>query len=105
MLATDGMATYVLFLYRDILVTGFKTTIGFNAGDGLQFFNLPQASDVFSLVDHSNIGIPGTFIFRVDQNQAPQAGKPSVPETHASYTCTVQQNHGQCMIPTINYYT
>ena len=72
-LATDGTATYVMFLYEDIQWGAFRTTIGFNAGDSLQFFNLPEASDVFSLVNYSNIEIPGTFIFRVDQ-----AGKPRV---------------------------
>ena len=78
MLATDGTATYVMFLYGDIQWGAGRTTIGFNAGDNLRFINLPEASDVFSLVDSSNVGIPGTFIFRVDQNQTLQAGKPWV---------------------------
>ena len=69
MLATDGTATYVMFLYGDIQWGADRTTIGFNAGDGLHFFSLPEASNVFGLVTSTNVGIPGTFIFRVDQNQ------------------------------------
>ena len=58
-----------MFVYDDIQWGANRATIGFNSGDGLRFFNLPEASDVFSLANSTNVGIPGTFIFRVDQNQ------------------------------------
>ena len=71
-LATDGISTYVLFLYRDIQWGDFGTTIGFHAGDGLNYFNLPESEitqGVLSLEETSNIGVgyPGVYIFRVDQ--------------------------------------
>jgi len=56
-----------MFLYRDIQWGDSGTSIGFNAGDGVRGFNL-DFSSVFELVSSSNVGIPGTFIFRVDQN-------------------------------------
>ena len=75
-LACDGDATYVLFLYGNIqwsTITGdiFRDhiTIGFNGGDGVNFFNLPNvstSSDYSGLPSMSNVDIPGTFIFRVD---------------------------------------
>ena len=72
MLATDGTETYVIFLYGDIQWSprSVPVTIGLNAGDGLRSFSLPEASDVFGLVNSTNVGIPGTFIFRVDQNES-----------------------------------
>ena len=73
MIATDGIATYVLFLYGDIQWggAGRTVTIGFNAGDGMRFFNLPEASSSIALQNlpfSSNVGMPGTYIFRVDQD-------------------------------------
>lgn len=71
-IATDGTATYVLFLYRDIQWGTPSTNVGFNAGDGLRFFNLPRpfgSPDFLVLTSASNVGTPGTFMFRVDQEQ------------------------------------
>jgi len=70
-LATDGSATYTLVLYSDIQWRFGSTNIGFNAGDGIHGFNL-QFSTVFKLVDSTNVGIPGTFFFRVDQDTIQQ---------------------------------
>ena len=71
-IATDGSATYVLFLYRDIQWSSGRTTIGFNAGDRVRFFNLPDATlvfdAVFNLDNRTNSGRPGVFMFRVDQD-------------------------------------
>lgn len=70
-IATNGSATFVLFLYRDIQWSG-GTIIGFNAGDQERFFSLPDATliidAVFNLESRSNVGMPGTFYFRVDQD-------------------------------------
>ena len=73
-LATDGSRTFVAFLYEDIQWSGifFSTTIGFNAGDGVRSFTLPEsltAEGVLNLENTSNVGIPGVYIFRVDQNE------------------------------------
>jgi hypothetical protein len=71
-LATDGNKTFVLFLYQDIQWRyGHRTAIGFSAGDRTRFFNLPESIDFskrLQLESLSNVGRPGTFIFRVDQN-------------------------------------
>ena len=74
-LATDDTATYVLFLYGDIQwpeMEGVTVTIGFNAGDGMRFLNLPEASSFTTLSTlplTSNVGVPGIYIFRVDQTE------------------------------------
>jgi hypothetical protein len=62
--------TFVMFLYEDIQWGDSVTSIGFNAGDGERFFTLPQsltAAGVFGLESSSNVCLPGTFLFRVDQ--------------------------------------
>ena len=67
-IASDGSRTYVLFIYDDIQwpSIGTLTIIGFNAGDGVRSYTLP-VQDVLNLENESNVGRPGTFIFRVDQ--------------------------------------
>ena len=70
-IATNGSATYVLFLYRDVQWSNAATSIGFNAGDGVRGFNLEKTSssnDFGDIESTTNIGIPGAYIFRVDQD-------------------------------------
>ena len=70
-LATDGSSTYVLFLYEDIQWGDTSTSIGFNAGDNLRFFNLDTSTitnGILNIESSSNVGVPGRYIFRVDQN-------------------------------------
>jgi len=64
-LATDESATYAAFLYRDIQWGDEDVITGFNAGDGLRSFMLHMPPR--ELVSSSNVGTPGAFIFRVDQ--------------------------------------
>ena len=71
--ATDGSATYVMFLYEDIQWATVNTSIGFNAGDGIHGYNLNislELEDLLDLESRSNVGpdYPGVFLFRVDQN-------------------------------------
>ena len=69
-LATDGNQTFVMFLYEDIQWGSAQTRIGFNAGDTLQSITLTESltiDDVLNLENTSNVGIPGVYIFRVDQ--------------------------------------
>ncbi len=71
-LATDGNQTFVAFLYEDIQWGSSDTTIGFNAGDQVRSFTLPESGavdDVLNLESTSNVGIPGTYIFRVDGDE------------------------------------
>ena len=70
MIATNSTSTYVLFLYEDINWANSATSIGFNAGDEMRGFNLPEASATqytLNLENTSNVGIPGAYYFRVDQ--------------------------------------
>ena len=69
-LATDGSQTFVMFLYEDIQWANAQTTIGFNAGDRFQSITLPESQTiegVLNLQNTTNVGIPGVYIFRVDQ--------------------------------------
>ena len=69
-LATDGNRTFVMFLYEDMQWGSAQTRIGFNAGDTLQSITLTESliiDDVLNLENTSNVGIPGVYIFRVDQ--------------------------------------
>jgi hypothetical protein len=70
--------TFVMFLYEDIQWGDSDTSIGFNAGDGERFFTLMTAG-VLDLESSSNVGIPGTFLFRVDQSvEVPGKLKPQL---------------------------
>ena len=78
-IATDGSETYVLFLYRDVQWSRTVTSIGFNAGDGVRGFNLPRPSgdsNFLNIESTSNVGIPGSYYFRVDPRRGPE-GKQS----------------------------
>ena len=69
-LATDGITTFVMFLYHDIQ-SSRNTKIGFNAGDGVNYYTVPEsltADGVLNLDSTSNVGIPGMYIYRVDQD-------------------------------------
>ena len=74
-LATDTDKMFVLFLYEDIQwgnVGTSRTIIGFNAGDGVRAFTLPLSlsgslETILAAEETSNMNIPGTYAFRVDQ--------------------------------------
>lgn len=50
--------------------------VGFNAGDGEHYYSVPgsMTDAVLNLPQMSNIGIPGQYVFRVDQNKISNAG-------------------------------
>ena len=77
-MATDEKSTYVLFLYGDIQWSDPVIGVGFNAGDMIRGFNLfDPGFDTFNLLITSNVGIPGAYYFRVDQDdvsEPPSAG-------------------------------
>ena len=68
------MNSYVTFLYADdgiqwtTTFTRVPAQVGFNAGDGINFANVPgsQTSEIINIASTSNIGIDGVWIFRVD---------------------------------------
>ena len=75
-LTTDGNATYVMFLYRDIQWGSSTTTVGFNFGDGIHGYNLITPEGTLNLDTTSNLSpdIPGAYYFRVDQSTVMEPG-------------------------------
>ena len=74
-MATNGQASFVFFIYRNI--TWGTANIGFNAGDGVRFFMVPGAltSQTRSIENGSNVNILGLYIYRVDQNTVFEPGE------------------------------
>ena len=67
-LATNGQVSFVFFIYNDI--QWGTANIGFNAGDGERLIMTPGAltSQTTNIENGSNVNIPGTYIYRVDQH-------------------------------------
>ena len=72
MLATDGVQTLAMFIYKDIN-WGEGAQIGFNAGDGYTSLTLPEAlsNQTRSINERSNVGEPGIFIYDIDSKSLP----------------------------------
>ncbi len=64
---SDGQLSFVFFSYGDIQ-RGFNAFVGFNQGGG-RSFSVPgsQTPIVDDIETCSNVGIPGLFVYRVDQ--------------------------------------
>lgn len=75
-LTSDGVSTYVLFLYKDIRFGNSFTSIGFNAGDGERGYNFPTSlhGGLLNLANNSNAGLSGVYMFRVDLNAILEPG-------------------------------
>ena len=89
-MATDGVSSFVIFLYADGGIqwttgdasdgtNGFGGTpaqVGFNAGDGVHFASVPgsQTPEIVNISTTSNVGIPGVWIFWVDQEEVQYGG-------------------------------
>lgn len=54
----------------------FHNQAGFNAGDGVRYFNIPgsRTRQVLELPNSSNVGIPGRWMFRIDNAKIEAAG-------------------------------
>ena len=90
----------MLFLYANDLIQwttedisgtnglgGIPAQCGFNAGDGIQFFSIPgsQTAAILNIYNTSNVGVPGLWVFRVDQNAIAQPGPSSMPINYYYY--------------------
>lgn len=69
---SDGMKSFVLFLYADDLIqwalhNGNSPQVGINDIDG-QYFSVPGAltPNIINVVNTSNVGRPGLWVFQVD---------------------------------------
>ena len=68
-LATGGSRTYVGFIYQDIQWSS-STTIGINAGNQVNSIVVPESftsEGTLNIENTSNIGVPGIYIFRIDE--------------------------------------
>ena len=69
-LITDGTNSFVIFLYADNLIQWSlgNAQAGFNAGDGEFHFTISgsQTPAIVDIETTSNIGVPGKYLFRVD---------------------------------------
>jgi len=91
---SDGTQNFVLFNYLDNGMNWLRgdasgsanPSMGFDAGDGTNFYNLPGSFTTAAATDSetlSNVGVAGRWLFRVDGNTiAPATGVP-VPATLA----------------------
>ena len=65
---------------RDLVVIDninpFHWQAGFNAGDGIRYFNIPgsRTHEVINLPTQSNVGVPGRWMFRVDSETIDAGG-------------------------------
>ena len=99
---TNGINAFVAFLYADDLIQwttgdasggidgigGTPAQVGFNAGDGVRYFSIPgsQTAAIVNIDTTSNVGVPGLWMFRVDQNATPSA-PPGICCAPNNYTC------------------
>ncbi|XP_066565247.1 sushi, nidogen and EGF-like domain-containing protein 1 [Amia ocellicauda] len=90
-LITDGELSFTIFQYHHITWTtgmhassggdlaglgGIAAQAGFNAGDGRRYFNIPgsRTEDVVDVEETTNVGIPGRWVFRIDDAQVQVGG-------------------------------
>ncbi len=89
-MATDGINSFVIFLYADGEIQwttgdasggtgglgGTPAQVGFNAGDGIRFATVPgsRTSDIINITQTSNVAVPGVWIFRVDEEDIAGGG-------------------------------
>ncbi|XP_028415613.1 sushi domain-containing protein 2-like [Dendronephthya gigantea] len=83
-LATDGVNSFAIFYYNKIEWTfglhsssqGVPAQAGFNAGDGVRYFNIPNSrtSEIINIISTSNYKSPGMWIFQVDGETVKNTG-------------------------------
>ena len=89
-MATNGVNSFVIFLYADGEIQwttgsasggigglgGTPAQVGFNAGDGIRFASVPgsQTAEIINITTTSNVGTPGVWIFRVDEEDIAVGG-------------------------------
>ncbi|XP_022088983.1 protein mesh-like [Acanthaster planci] len=88
-LVTDGRHSFAIFNYEDInwttsLVSGGDNSglggtpaqVGFNAGDGFNFYAVPESrtGTIVDIDQDSNIGTTGRFLFRIDSSNIIDTG-------------------------------
>ena len=80
-LATDGINSFVFFLYGDGEInsySGYRAQVGLNAGNGVDFISVNGSltNSIFNIDQESNVGCPGVFVFQVNGGvQQPESGR------------------------------
>ena len=60
-----------MFLYGDIQWINGVALAGINAGDGMNHITIPGSltSSIVNIEETSNVGIPGVWIFRIQEGK------------------------------------
>ncbi|CAF4740990.1 unnamed protein product [Rotaria sp. Silwood1] len=73
-LTTNGFYSFILFIYHQLQWSqgslGIHSQIGFNTGDKINYYKLKKSFSplVMTIVNDSNIGVPGQFVFHTSGN-------------------------------------
>ena len=59
------MLSFAIFIYEEI-VHSFFSVAGFDAGDGIRFFNIP--GPILDIESTTNVNRPGIWMFRIDSD-------------------------------------
>lgn len=111
-LITDGLRSFTIFNYETIQWTtgrhassggdslgrgGIAAQAGFNAGDGWRYFNIPgsRTDDIAGIANTTNVGIPGRWVFRIDNNHVQVGGCSNA--TSVCWTLRPCRNGGRCI--------
>ncbi|NXP53717.1 SNED1 protein, partial [Heliornis fulica] len=111
-LITDGKLSFTIFNYESITWTtgmhassggdftglgGIAAQAGFNAGDGKRYFNIPgsRTDDIVDVEMTTNVGIPGRWVFRIDDAQVQVGGCSNT--TSVCLTLRPCLNGGKCI--------
>uniref|UniRef100_A0A8C3GUA9 Sushi, nidogen and EGF like domains 1 n=1 Tax=Corvus moneduloides TaxID=1196302 RepID=A0A8C3GUA9_CORMO len=111
-LITDGRLSFTIFNYESITWTtgmhassggdfaglgGIAAQAGFNAGDGKRYFNIPgsRTDDIADVEMTTNVGIPGRWVFRIDDAQVQVGGCSNT--TSVCLTLRPCLNGGKCI--------
>ena len=89
-LATDSVYSFALFLYADGEIqwttddasgginglSGTPAQVGFDAGDGVHYATIPgsRSDAIINVTRTSNVGVPGMWVFRIDEEEVVIAG-------------------------------
>uniref|UniRef100_G1MWY9 Uncharacterized protein n=1 Tax=Meleagris gallopavo TaxID=9103 RepID=G1MWY9_MELGA len=100
-LITDGKLSFTIFNYESITwTTGMHASTqvsSFNAGDGKRYFNIPgsRTDDIADVEMTTNVGIPGRWVFRIDDAQVQVGGCSNT--TSVCLTLRPCLNGGKCI--------
>ena len=109
-MATNGINSFVILLYADDGIqwttgdtsggsNGFGGTpaqVGFNAGDENRFAVVPASRmhDIVNIEETSNVGTPGIWIYRVDQNAITSSDECGVEPGGRYYHLSMHKKYG-----------